>query len=220
MSGDTVALVASFAYVFAAIGVAEGLRRWCGYTVEFTRKVIHVCVGMWAYGTVWLFDRRALAVIPPLCFVAINAVSYLHGTFAAMETGEKSRLGTVYFPISFSVIILLLWDRPHLMVASLMPMTWGDALASVVGRRVGRRTYTCAGTTRSLEGSVVFFAASWVATAVPLAVLGQASLGTAEAAAVAAATAAGSAVVEAVSPWGIDNLSVPAISALILTLLL
>jgi phytol kinase len=206
MPKDAVALVASFVYVFAAIGVAEGLRRWRGYTVELTRKAIHVSVGMWAYGTVWLFDRRALAVVPPLCFVAINAVSYLYGTFASMETGEKGRLGTVYFPISFTAIILLLWDRPHLMVASLMPMTWGDALASVVGLRFGRRTYSWAGTTRSLEGSVVFFAASWVATAVPLALLGQPSLGTAEAAAVAAATAARSAVVEAVSPLGIDTL--------------
>jgi len=219
MSNDAVAIVASFAYVFAALGVAEGLRRWRGYTVELTRKVIHVSVGMWAYGTVWLFDRRALAVVPPLCFVAINAASYLYGTFAAMETGEKGRLGTVYFPISFTIIILLLWGRPHLMVASLMPMAWGDALASVVGQRVGRRKYTCAGTTRSVEGSVVFFAASWVATAVPLALLGQASPGTAQALAVAAATAAGSALVEAVSPWGIDNLSVPAISALLLMLL-
>lgn len=219
MSNDAVALVASFVYVFAAIGVAEGLRRWRGYSVELTRKEIHVSVGMWAYGTVWLFDRRALAVVPPLCFVAINAVSYLYGTFGAMETGEKGRLGTVYFPISFTLIILLLWDRPHLMVASLMPMTWGDALASIVGQRIGRRTYTWAGTTRSLEGSLVFFAASWIATAVPLAVLGQASLGAGEAAAVAAATAAGSAVVEAISPWGIDNLSVPAISALALMLL-
>jgi phytol kinase len=160
MPRDVVALLASFAYVFAAIGVAEGLRKWRGYKVEFTRKVIHVSVGMWAYGTVWLFDRRALAVIPPLSFVAINALSYLHGTFGAMETGERGRLGTVYFPLSFTAIILLLWDRPHVLVASLMPMTWGDALASVVGQRVGRRQYTFAGTTRSLEGSAVLFAAS------------------------------------------------------------
>ena len=31
-------------------GAAEGLRKWRGYSVEFTRKFIHITVGMWAYG--------------------------------------------------------------------------------------------------------------------------------------------------------------------------
>jgi hypothetical protein len=50
MPPDWIALIASFAYVFAAIGIAGGLRKWRGYSVEFTRKFIHIAVGMWAYG--------------------------------------------------------------------------------------------------------------------------------------------------------------------------
>ena len=60
MSRDTTALLASFTYVFAAIGVAEGLRKWRGYSVEFTHKFIHIAVGIWAYGTVLLFETRTL----------------------------------------------------------------------------------------------------------------------------------------------------------------
>jgi dolichol kinase len=220
MASGTLALLASFAYVFSVIGVAGGLRRWRGHPVEFTRKFIHVGVGMWAYGTVLLFQRRSLAILPPLCFVAINAFSYWRGTFGAMETGEKGKLGTVYFPISFTLIILLLWDHPHLLVASLMPMTWGDALAAVVGRRIGRRHYTVAGSTRSLEGSVLFFLVSWGATLLPLVFLASGPLGASAAVGAAAVTALGATVVEGVSPWGIDNLSVPAISALLLILTL
>ena len=73
MTQGWIALLTSFIYVFAMIGVAEGLRKWRGYSVEFTRKFIHVVVGMWAFGTVLLFERRAFAIIPPLAFVAINA---------------------------------------------------------------------------------------------------------------------------------------------------
>ena len=218
MPQDAIALLASFIYVFAMIGIGEAFRKWRGYSVEFTRKFIHIAVGMWAYGVVLLFERRAFAIIPPLAFVAINAFSYWQGTFKAMETGEEGQLGTIYFPISFAVLIWLLWDRPPLMVASLMPMTWGDALAAVVGRRIGRRHYTVAGSTRSLEGSVVMFLASWVATLVPLLLLS--SISPLSAVWVAAATGLGATVIEAVSPWGIDNLTVPAVSALILVLLL
>jgi len=159
MSRDTIPLLASFAYVFAAIGVAEGLRKWRGYSVDFTRKFIHIAVGMWAYGTVLLFEQRVFAIIPPLAFVAINAFSYWRGTFKAMETGERGNLGTVYFPLSFAALIWVFWGRPHLIVAGLMPMTWGDALAAVVGRRIGRRRYTFLGSTRSVEGSMTMFLA-------------------------------------------------------------
>jgi dolichol kinase len=197
MSQDTIALLTAFAYVFAAIGVAEGLRKWRGYPAEFTRKFIHIAVGMWAYG-----------------------FSYWQGTFKAMETGEKENLGTIYFPISFVALVWLLWDHPGLLVASLMPMTWGDALAAVVGRRIGQRRYTVFGSTRSLEGSAVMFFASWVATLVPLLLLAPAPPGLVAAVVASAVTALGATVAEAVSPWGIDNLTVPAASALILVLML
>jgi phytol kinase len=218
MSLDAIALIASFLYVFAMIGAGEGLRKWRGYTVDFTRKFIHVAVGMWAYGTVLLFQRRGFAIIPPLAFVAINAFSYWRGTFKAMETGKKENLGTIYFPLSFAALIWLLWDRPPLVVAGLMPMTWGDALAAVVGQDFGRRRYTVLGSTRSLEGSAAMLFAGWVATFAALALVG--GIGPATALWVSAVTALGAAAVEAVSPWGIDNLTVPAVSALILVLLL
>ena len=218
MTRDTIALITAFIYVFSAIGVAEGLRKWRGYPAEFTRKFIHIAVGMWAYGAVLMFESRTFAIIPPLAFVVINAFSYWQGTFKAMETGEKENLGTIYFPISFAALIWLLWDSPHLLVAGLMPMTWGDALAAVIGRRIGRRRYTILGSTRSLEGSAVMFLAGWVATLVPLLLLS--SISPLTAVGVAAATALGAAVIEAVSPWGIDNLTVPAVSALVLVLML
>jgi phytol kinase len=224
MSKDVVALIASFVYVFAMIGAAEGLRKWLSqakpgtYSVDFTRKFIHIAVGMWAYGTVLLFESRVFAIIPPLSFVAINAFSYWRGTFKAMETGERGNLGTIYFPLSFAVLIWMFWGRPHLIVAGLMPMTWGDALAAVVGRRVGRRRYTVLGSTRSVEGSMTMFFASWVATSVALMLLGAGN--PMIALWISAVTAFGASVVEAVSPWGIDNLTVPAASALLLWLML
>ena len=220
MSQDVTALLASFAYVFATLGIAEGLRKWRGYSVEFTRKFIHIAVGMWAYGTVLLFEHRALALVPPLAFVAINALSYWRGTFKAMEAGEKGQLGTIYFPVSFAATIWLLWERPNLLVASLMPMTWGDALAAVVGRRIGHRRYAVAGTSRSLEGSVMMFLASWATTLVPLVLLASGPVDAIAAVGAAAVTSLGATLIEALSPWGVDNLTVPAVSGLILMLAL
>lgn len=219
MNQDWVALIISFVYVFMMIGIAEGLRKWRSYSVDFTRKFIHIAVGMWAYGTVLLFERREFAIIPPLAFIGINAFSYWQGTFKAMETGEKGHLGTVYFPLSFSVIVWLLWDHPHLLVASLMPMTWGDAMAAIIGERLGRRWFSIGGSTRSFEGSLAMFLCGWLATFIPLILLPSSDLSLFTALTIAGLTALIAATIEALSPWGIDNLTVPTVSVLALILL-
>ncbi|OGO15720.1 MAG: hypothetical protein A2Z14_13050 [Chloroflexi bacterium RBG_16_48_8] len=201
------------------IGIAEGLRKWRCYSVDFTRKFIHIAVGMWAYGMVSLFERKEFAIIPSLTFIGINALSLWQGAFKAMETGEKGQLGTIYFPLSFSVITWLLWEQPHLLVASLMPMTWGDALAAIVGQRIGRRWFSIGKSRRSLEGSLTMFLSGWMATLIPLILLPSSQMALLGAIGIAAMTAFVAAVVEAFSPRGMDNLTVPAISALVLVLL-
>lgn len=218
MSHDLVVLALSYVYLFAALGGAEWLRRRKGYTVEFTRKVVHIAAGMTAYFLLF-FERRLIGLIPPVSFIFLNAISYWRGTFQAMETGEAGRLGTIYFPFSFAVLAWLLWDRQALLMASLMPMTWGDALAAVVGRRWGRRRFRILGSTRSLEGSLTFLLVAWVTTWLPLALLPISPFTTWGAFGVALAVATTATLVEALSPWGIDNLTVPAASGLVLVLL-
>jgi phytol kinase len=217
MGLDWLALAASYVFVFAAIGIAEGMREWQGYSTDFTRKFIHVAVGMWSVGTVLLFERWHMAVIPPLSFILINYISYRQETFKAMESGEKGNLGTVYFPFSFSVVLFLLWDRPHLLVASLMPMTWGDAMAAVLGARYGRCRYTLWGSTRSLEGSVSMFFFAFLATFLALWLFPP--LGPGASLLYASVVAAVAALVEAATPWHLDNLTVPLASTVALYLL-
>jgi phytol kinase len=214
---DWLALVLSFVYVFAVIGAGEGLRRWRGYSADFTRKFIHIGVGMIAWGMVFLFENWYFAIIPPLCFIAVNYVSYRRNVFQAMETSEKRNLGTIYFPISFAIIIGLFWAWPVVLVGGLMSMTWGDALAAVVGQRFGRHPYRLLGYTKSWEGSATMLVVSSLALLPALVVFGSwgwpGSLGP------MLLVAAVATLVEAMSVWGIDNLTVPLISALVLYLL-
>lgn len=225
MRSDWLALVISYVYVFAVIGVGEGLRKWRCYSTEFTRKLIHITVGMWTFGTVLLFQHWYFAIIPPLSFVATNYISYRGEIFKSVETGEKGNLGMVYFPISFAVIICLFWMRPNLLVASLMPMTWGDALAAILGRRYGQRKYSVLGFTRSMEGSLAMFLFSWLSIFLALLLLpslgGVLSLpkGWQTSLLYSLAVAAFATLVEALSPWHIDNLTVPLFSAALLYLI-
>ena len=218
MLPNWLALILAFVYVAAAIAVGEGLRRTLRVSHEFTRKFIHIAVGMISVPTVLWFSNLWWAIVPPLAFVVINYLDYRFGLIQAMMSSNRSNLGTVYFPLSLAAIMVLFWGNPsapatnpRLIVAALMPMTWGDALAAIAGKRFGKHRYTLFGQTRSLEGSVTLLIVSALATwmalgAAPLAVV------------IALITAVGATLVEAVSPWGIDNLTVPAVSAIILAL--
>ena len=134
-------LVICFVYVFSIIGAAEGLRRWRGFPSGFTRKVIHVGVGMMSWGLHFLFDTPWFFVIACAAFMVINLLDWRYGFFAAMASSDRSNLGTVYFPFAAAIVALLFWEQPPLMVAALMPLTWGDGMAPVVGKAYGRRLY-------------------------------------------------------------------------------
>lgn len=213
---DGVGLVVSYVWVFAVLGAGEGLRLIFKLPRDFTRKFVHIGVGLWAIGTVLVFQNWYAAIVPPLSFIVLNYISYRREVFKAMEAADKSNLGTVYFPISFAIVIALCWARPAVIAAGLMPMTWGDALASIIGMRWGRRRYTVGGSTRSLEGSVAMFVFSLAAVFLVLWGGGTPPVTAGLYALVVAAVAT---LVEAVSVRGLDNITVPLVSALVLWLL-
>jgi dolichol kinase len=220
---DYTALVLSYVYVFGVIALAELLRRVGKRPVDFTRKFIHVGVGMWVVPTALLFETWYLALIPPATFVVINAVSYLRGTIGAMETGDRGDLGTILFPISFGALVYYFWPQPVLMVASMMPMTWGDAMAAIIGRRYGHYRFRTGRHTRSVEGSVGMLFWSWITTSLALFAMpylaGKPPIHWLLALIYGGAVAVVCTLVEALTPWGIDNLTVPAAAAVILNLL-
>ncbi|MEN9938792.1 MAG: hypothetical protein RLZZ387_5371 [Chloroflexota bacterium] len=231
-SSEWAGLIISYVYAVGLLVLGELLRRRAGLRPELTRKIIHVGAGMWVFGVLALFDRWEIGIIPFASFVVVNALLYRYRVVAAMDTADSSP-GTVYFALVITLLYGLLWrpegpvDRVAAATAGVMAMTWGDALAALVGRRVGRRRYSVWGSTRTLEGSAVMLGASFVAILLTLLLLPgpalapfapQLGLGRAMLAALAGAGAV--TLAEAVSPHGTDNLSVPVVGAVVVLALL
>lgn len=216
---NVLGLIICFAYVFAVIGAAELLRRRRGYSSGFTRKVIHIGVGMMSWFLHVLFDSPWPFVFACLAFMVINLLDWRYGFFTAMASSSRSNLGTVYFPLAAAVVALVFWDQPPLMVAALMPLTWGDGLAPVVGAAYGRRTYTIHTSVRTIEGSAGFFIAGFAFTWLALWLMnGPPEITPLQAILPALIIMVVTTLIEAVSIWGLDNLTVTAVAILILSL--
>ncbi len=225
-SRDLIGLIISFVYATSLILVAEVIRRRRGYSQEFTRKIVHVGAGMWVLGVLSLFENWYIGIIPFASFIFINYIVWRYKLLEAVDAPDSTP-GTVYFALTITILFAFLWrtgspnDLGYIAAAGTMAMTWGDALAAIIGKVWGRHKYTVGTSTRSLEGSLAMFLASGTAMFLVL-LLGPGSsisphaaplgLGVSLIAAFAAALIATGA--EAVSPHGMDNISVPLISGL------
>ena len=83
-TSDLIALVLAFVYVSIILALGEGLRRGLSLPVEFSRKFVHIGVGMIAFALVAFFREWYFAIISPLVFIAVNYVSYRRQIFAGM----------------------------------------------------------------------------------------------------------------------------------------
>lgn len=212
-------LIIGTVYIFGIIGLAELLRKWRGYSSGFTRKVIHIGVGMMSWALIFIFTSPWPFIVMCLLFAVLLYLDYRFVFFPAMASQDKSNKGTIYFPLAAAACVLFFWGEPPLMVAALMPLTWGDGLAPVVGKAYGRRAYFVASHMRTVEGSAGFFVFGLLFTWLALWVMpGPPTINPASAFLPALAITVATTAVEAVSIKGSDNLTITAVALLILSL--
>jgi dolichol kinase len=219
--GETQGLIYSYLYAIGILILGEVLYRKLDVPQFYTRKFVHIWAGMWVFGIIILFYRWEVGIIPFATFIVINFILYRYRLSRAIDAPDSTP-GTVYFALAITVLFALLWrpieapDRGPIATAGIMALTWGDALAAIVGKSVGRHRYRIAGTERSWEGTIVMFAASFVAILLTLALLPgsqlapfarQLPIAQTLIATLLGATAA--TIAESVTPRGLDNLTIP-----------
>jgi len=208
MSLEVQGLLISFAYLFGVVIVGELIRALWRLPSAFTRKFIHIGVGFWGFIALRWLPNPWMAVIPPALFILVNALSFRWTLLKSMEIEDKHNLGTVYYPLSLSLLILIFWNaHPDVVLVGLLAMTMGDGVAAIVGRRWGRHTYRVWGVKRTVEGSAAM--AVFALIGIMLALEFSTTLSFSVLMPRAFAIAILAAFIEGVSPRGSDNLTVP-----------
>jgi phytol kinase len=213
---DPVAVLFSFAYVAVVLAIAEQIRKNLDLKKDFTRKFVHIAIGTYIIPTFIIFHSLYYALVPPVCFIIVNILSYRFKIFRAMEEDDGNNLGTMLFPISFCIVMIVFWNTGPDRVAAMLgilTMAWGDSSASIIGRNFGTHYYHVFRERKSIEGSVAMLAASYIAMIITLTLVGHPRLDVREMAITAFVTAIFGTFLEAVSVRGLDNLIVPVLSS-------
>lgn len=225
--GDLLGLLFSYVYAFTLLLIVEVIRRWRNYPTDFTRKLVHIGAGMWIWGVLLLFDHWWLAIIPTGTFIIFNALFLRFRIFSAMDPKEGATAGTVYFAFSCTLLLAIFhegWELgfprgfEYYAMAGIMAMTWGDAFSAIIGKRFGKHSYSIIeGSKRTLEGSMAGFLFTFVAVTITLFILSPLSFPLILIGGLIAAIIG--TLLEAISPKGTDNLTVPIGIAIVLFLL-
>jgi len=178
-----------------ALGVLAAKR-----SPEIARKIVHIGVAHWYFVYVFCFTSPIPALAGLAAFACINGALNVSGGLSRLfrQDSTKRNWGLVWYPVALFVLVLPetrgVGDRCALGCA-MLGMGWGDGLAALIGTRYGRRRLPGG---KSLTGFCVMFSVVAVICAV--------FTGNLPAALFCALFAA---VLELVTPLGLDNLSVP-----------
>jgi len=178
---------------------------------ELVRKVVHIGTGHVLLIAWWLHIPVWLCVTAGILFSAIALFSHYTSILPMLNNVGRKTYGIFYYALSITILVAFLWDsHPQYAVIGVMVMSWGDGMAALIGKRFGKHTFIYMGNQRSLEGSFAMFATSLL---VMLCIFGFTHGIRLTDLRVAMPVAAIAAMLEAFSPGGTDNLSVPLSSA-------
>ena len=190
---------------------------------ELARKLFHIGGGLVGLALPWLTPQPAVVIL--LTAVSISGLFLLSRNHRLEEKAGRvlssvgrASLGDVCFP--FSVCVLFLITRWNLVLYSvpLLVLTFGDAVAALIGVRYGLKRYAATDGFKSIEGSTAFFITAFFCVHVPL-LLGT-TTGRAECLLIAVMLGLLVMMVEAVAWNGLDNLFIPMASFILLRVFL
>ena len=172
---------------------------------ELSRKIIHIGTGP-VILLAWLFDiPKNIAFFSSLFITISLGLNYQYRLLGAIEDIDRKSFGTIAYGISITLLLLLFWPRYQSSISiGVLSMAFGDGLAGLVGRSIKSQKWLVLGQTKSIAGTLTMTSAVAITTSVisnvndlglqPIDILVISLIAT---------------ILEQVSPWGIDNITVP-----------
>jgi phytol kinase len=159
------AVGAAFLLVF---GAAEAWRRRSAPPSEWTRKFVHVAGGALVAGFPWIFESRWSVLALATAFAALLWGTRRLGVLASVHGIRRRSQGGLYYPLAVVLLFAVAHDEPVFYLIAILALAVSDSAAALLGSTYGRRTYDVEADRRSIEGSVVFFLATFLVVHIPV----------------------------------------------------
>ena len=137
-------------------------------------------------------------------------INYVYKLFPIIEDIDRKSYGTFFYCISLLFLIILFWNKdPYSLMAGFFIMTFGDGFAGLIGKNFSSLNWLILNQKKSLLGTSTMFLTSFF-TLILVSFFGNFEINISMIFIAIIAT-----FLEQISIFGIDNFTVPIISALL-----
>ncbi|MBT3229549.1 MAG: DUF92 domain-containing protein [Candidatus Marinimicrobia bacterium] len=146
------------------IGLAEIARKVFKLSPELSRKFVHVMVGILVSLAPFFLHASTPVIVLGVIFTILNYTALKQDSLKGMHTTERVSFGTVYFPIAFTLLVIMFWERNIvLFVVSMLILAFSDTAATVVGERINsKHKFILWHDKKSWPGSIAFFVMTFI----------------------------------------------------------
>ena len=200
-----ISLIVIALWIITILLIALLCKRYFPKKEELSRKIIHIGTGP-VILFAWLLDiPKNIAFFSAFFITIVLGINYQYRLLPAIEDIERKSFGTIAYGISITLLLLLFWPRYAASISiGILSMAFGDGLAGLIGRSINSPKWSVLGQTKSIVGTLTMTSVVAITTSIisstnnlgiqPLEILGISLIAT---------------FLEQISPWGIDNLTVP-----------
>jgi len=204
----------------ALVVIADQAKKHLKLGPRTTRMFVHGAVGVVIFFCPPLFRDKLYPALLGSIFIVVNFAAVRLGLFAGINA-DRRNLGTVFYPISFVILVLLLWDKyPFIVSTSMLVMGLADPAAAIAGSSLKNvHPISSFGGRKTLEGGTAMFLVAAIAVAIGLMFFGQPVSFTASVTTllnISVSIGIMVAAIELLSPNATDNLTVPLSTGILL----
>ncbi|MBN2279438.1 MAG: DUF92 domain-containing protein [Candidatus Marinimicrobia bacterium] len=185
-----------------------------------TRRFVHIGVGLLVSISPFLFDDFYPAALLAVIFIVLNWLALVKDKARGMHSTSRKSYGTVFFPVSFLVLILLFWNsNTTALIMGMLLMAISDPFASFVGEsKLGGKTFVPWADKKSVGGTLAAFFSNMLLLLVFVPLLSPSFEVGLVFWVMVLNVALVATISEIISKAGTDNLTLPIFSAIILDL--
>ena len=199
----------AFVYIYVVILLIITEKVLAKYP-EVSRKVLHIMVGNVAFILPIFITREIMAFIAAGPFIILT---FLMSPYTPIKSirGKTSSvghgMGLVYYSISWTILAYIFFENMVVIAIGIFAMSYGDGFASIIGQRFGKKKFNVFGDEKSYVGSIAMLIFTFIMMIVALFYYNISI--TFYILLVLAFIAFVVTIVEALTPKGLDNLTVP-----------
>jgi dolichol kinase len=209
---DIVGVLSVYVYVIILLLLTEKI---LVKKPETSRKILHIMVGNVAFLLPIFITREVMAFIAAGPFIIFTFLMSPYSPIKSIKGKTSSAghgMGLVYYSITWTILAYLFFDNLEIIAIGIFAMSYGDGFASLIGMKYGKNKYNLVGDVKSFIGSASMFLFTFIMMIVAIFyynfINNNIEINTMLFVFLAIFAAVG-AVVEGITPKGLDNLTVP-----------